>query len=135
MNPALVSSQDIQGVTIKFLKCTHICRIIASEQKLSSSVLRRVYGCVLCVGEANKAVVAKQWQCYTSVCFCPSGKMSDRLLEQRINIKFCAKLDKSTSETLQMLTEAYGADAMRKSSVFEWHKRFKEGQEDVICTV
>jgi transposase len=57
--------------------------------------------------------------------------MSDRLLEQRINIKFCAKLGKSASETLQMLTEAYGTDAMKKSSVSEWHKRFKEGREDV----
>jgi hypothetical protein len=57
--------------------------------------------------------------------------MSDRLFEQRINIKLCAKLDKRASETLQMLTEAYGADAMKKSSVFEWHKRFKEGWEDV----
>jgi hypothetical protein len=36
--------------------------------------------------------------------------MSNRLLEQRINIKFCAKLRKIVSETLQMLTEAYGAD-------------------------
>jgi hypothetical protein len=57
--------------------------------------------------------------------------MSDRLLEQCINIKFCGKLGKSTSETLQMLTEAYGADAMKNSSVFEWHKRFKQGREDV----
>jgi hypothetical protein len=30
-----------------------------------------------------------------------------------------------------MLKEAYGADAMKKSSLFEWHKRFKEGREDV----
>jgi energy-converting hydrogenase A subunit M len=29
-----------------------------------------------------------------------------------------------------MLTEACGADAMKKSSVFEWHKRFKEGREE-----
>jgi hypothetical protein len=29
-----------------------------------------------------------------------------------------------------MLTEAYGAD-MKNSSVFDWHKRFKESQEDV----
>jgi hypothetical protein len=35
------------------------------------------------------------------------------------------------SETLQMLTEVYGADAMKKSSIFEWHKKFKEGWEDV----
>jgi hypothetical protein len=57
--------------------------------------------------------------------------MRDRLLEQRINIRFCAKLGKSASETLQTLTEAYGADAMKKSSVFEWYKRFKVGREDV----
>jgi hypothetical protein len=57
--------------------------------------------------------------------------MTARLLEQRINIKFCAKLDKSASETLQMLTEAYGADAMKKLSVFVWHKWFKEGREDM----
>jgi hypothetical protein len=86
---------------------------------------------VSCVGEANKAVVVKQWQCYTIARFHPSRKMSDRLLEQCINMKFCAKLGKSTSETLQMLTEAYGADAMKKSRVCEWHKRFKEGPEDV----
>jgi hypothetical protein len=61
-------------------------------------VLRRVCGCVLCVGEANKAVVANQWQCYTSVCSGPGGKMSDRLLEQCINIKFCAKLGKSSGD-------------------------------------
>jgi hypothetical protein len=27
-----------------------------------------------------------------------------------------------------MVTEAYGADAVKKSSVFEWRKRFQEGQ-------
>jgi hypothetical protein len=57
--------------------------------------------------------------------------MSYRLLEQRINVKFCAKFGKSASEPLQMLTEAYGADAMKMLSVFEWHKRFHEGREDV----
>jgi hypothetical protein len=40
--------------------------------------------------------------------------MSDRLLEQCIKIKLCAKLGKRTSETLQMLTEAYDADDMKK---------------------
>jgi hypothetical protein len=42
--------------------------------------------------------------------------MSGRLLEQHINIKFCAKLGKSVSETPQMLTEAYDADAMKELS-------------------
>lgn len=37
----------------------------------------------------------------------------------------CAKSGKNVSETLQVLTEAYSADAMKNSSVCEWHKRFK----------
>jgi hypothetical protein len=66
-----------------------------------------------------------------SMCFRPGRKMSYRLLEQHINIKFCAKLGKRASETLQMLTGDYGADAMKMLSVFEWHERFQEGREDV----
>jgi hypothetical protein len=57
--------------------------------------------------------------------------MHDKRLEQRINIKLCAKLGKSASETLELLREAYGAAAMKKTSVFEWHKRFKKGRDDV----
>ena len=65
---------------------------------------------------------------------CPSytvgGKMSDKNLEQRISITFCVKIGKSASETLALLTVAYGEHAMKKSSVFECHRRFKEGRED-----
>ena len=57
--------------------------------------------------------------------------MSDKNLEQQINIKFCVKIRKSTSETLALLTVAYGEYVMKKSSVFEWHTRFEEGREDV----
>ena len=59
------------------------------------------------------------------------GKIGDKNLEQRINIKFCVKIGKRASETLALLTVAYGEYAMKKSSVFEWHRRFKEGPEDV----
>jgi len=58
-------------------------------------------------------------------------KMSDKNLEQRINIKFCVKIGKSACETLALLTVAYGEYNMKNLSVFEWHRRFKEGQEDV----
>jgi hypothetical protein len=54
--------------------------------------------------------------------------MSDKNLEQRIKVKFCVKICKSASETLALLTVAYGEYAMKKSSVFEWHRRFKEGR-------
>jgi len=60
-----------------------------------------------------------------------SGKKSDKNLEQRINIKFCVKIGKRASETLALFTVAYGEYAMKKSSVFEWHRRFKEGRGDV----
>jgi hypothetical protein len=46
-------------------------------------------------------------------------KMSDKNLEQRINTKFCVKIGKSTSETLALLTVAYGEYATKKLSFFE----------------
>jgi AraC-like DNA-binding protein len=57
--------------------------------------------------------------------------MSDKNLEQWINITFCVKIGKNASKMLALLTVAYGEQAMKKSSVFEWHGRFKEGREDV----
>ena len=57
--------------------------------------------------------------------------MSDKNLEQWINIKFCVKIGKSASETLALLTGANCEYATKKSSVFESHRRLKEGREDV----
>jgi len=54
--------------------------------------------------------------------------MSDKNLEQRINIKFYVKNGTSASEILALLTVVYGERAMKKSSVFECHRRFKEGR-------
>ena len=54
-------------------------------------------------------------------------KMSDKNLEQRINIKFCVKIGKSSSETLALLTVAYCEYVMKKLSVSEWPRQFKEG--------
>jgi hypothetical protein len=60
-------------------------------------------------------------------CYTVGGKTSDKNLEQRINIKFCVKISKSANGTLALLTVAYGVYAMKKSSVFEWHRWFKKG--------
>jgi hypothetical protein len=43
--------------------------------------------------------------------------------EQRENVKFCQILGKSASETLQMLKQAYGEEALGHSAVSKWHKR------------
>jgi hypothetical protein len=52
-------------------------------------------------------------------------------LDQRINIKFCVNLGKNASDTCTMLSEAYGEEAVKKSSVFECHKWLKLGREAV----
>jgi len=41
------------------------------------------------------------------------------------------KLGKNASDTYAVLFKAYGGEAMKKWSVYEWHKQFKEGRENV----
>jgi hypothetical protein len=43
--------------------------------------------------------------------------MSDKNLEQRINIMFCVKIGKDASEMLSLLTLGYGEYAVKKLSV------------------
>jgi hypothetical protein len=35
------------------------------------------------------------------------------------------------SETLQLILQAYGNDAMRRAAVFKWWKRFRDGEMNV----
>ena len=52
-------------------------------------------------------------------------------LEQRYAIKFCTKLRKSGSKTLQLLRTAYGDAVLFSARVFRWHKEFKDGRESI----
>ena len=52
-------------------------------------------------------------------------------LEERYAIKFFFKLAKNATETYGMLLTAFEPSCMNWASVFEWHKRFKEGRESV----
>ena len=52
-------------------------------------------------------------------------------LEEWYAIKFCFKLGKNPTEMYGMLQTAFGATCMNWASVFEWHKKFKEGRESV----
>ena len=58
-------------------------------------------------------------------------KMQSDTLEERYAIKFCFKLGKNATETYGMLLTAFRPHCMNRASVFEWHKRFKEGRESV----
>ena len=57
--------------------------------------------------------------------------MQSDTLEERYAKKFCFKLTKNATETYGMLQTAFGKSCMTRASVFEWHKRFKEGRECV----
>ena len=59
------------------------------------------------------------------------SKMRSDTLEERYAIKFSFKLGKNATETYGMLQTTFGASCMNRASVFEWHKRFKEGTESV----
>ncbi|KAF2886896.1 hypothetical protein ILUMI_19277 [Ignelater luminosus] len=50
----------------------------------------------------------------------------DELIEQRINIKFLAKLEKNSQEVHEMLKAVYGDNALKKTALFKWIKYFNE---------
>ena len=52
-------------------------------------------------------------------------------VDQRINLKFLVCLGKTPTEALKLLQEVYGDDAMSRTRLFEWHRRFKKGRENV----
>ena len=55
----------------------------------------------------------------------------ENTLEEWYAIKFCFKLGKNVTETYGILQTAFRPSCMNQASVFEWHKRFKEGRESV----
>ena len=59
------------------------------------------------------------------------SKMQSGREEEWYAIKLCFKLGKNAIETYGMLQTAFGAYCMSRTSVFEWHKRFKEGRESL----
>jgi hypothetical protein len=61
----------------------------------------------------------------------------DGKIEQCVFIKFCMKLSKSATETLEKLHEAFGEHFLSPTAVFEWHSCFKAGRvsaEDDKCS-
>ena len=68
---------------------------------------------------------------YLFILFC-WRKISERNLDQRINIKFWVKISEIACETLVQLKMVYDEHAMKTLGGFEWHKQFKEGWDDVL---
>ena len=51
-------------------------------------------------------------------------------VEQRINLIFLAKLDKTPSECFALPQQVYKEEAMSRACAFECHKRFREDREE-----
>ena len=52
-------------------------------------------------------------------------------VEQRINLKFLVRLGKTPTKALKLFQEIYGDYTMLKTRLFEWHRRFKKGREEL----
>jgi len=48
--------------------------------------------------------------------------------EKRVAIKFCFKAGLSATETLVLVKNAYGNEALKRSNVFRWYFRFRDGR-------
>ena len=59
------------------------------------------------------------------------SKIQSDTLEEQYAIKFCFKLGKNATEMYGMLQTGFRPSCMKRASVFEWYKRFKEGRESV----
>jgi hypothetical protein len=74
-------------------------------------------------------------ECFFDSCFILP--VTDGKIEQCVCVKFCPKLSKSTTETLEMLCEAFGERCLSRAAVFERHSRFRAGRlsvDDVKCS-
>ena len=53
----------------------------------------------------------------------------DEIHEQRICLKFCFKIGKTATESYKLLQQAFGDNAIKQTTAFEWIKKFKDGRQ------
>ena len=84
------------------------------------------------IGVSEVAVVVKTERLALTVvvtlCQCRGMDVKE---EQRVAIKFCSKVDFSATKTVELIQKACGDAALSRTTIFEWHKRFREGRESV----
>jgi hypothetical protein len=52
-------------------------------------------------------------------------------VEQQVNVKFCMRTGKFTTETYKLLKKVYDDECLSHTQVFEWFRRFKEGRKGI----
>jgi len=74
------------------------------------------------IGVSVVAVVVKTLTVVVILCPCREMDVKE---EQRMAIKFCSKADFSATKTVEPIQKAYGDAALSRTTIFEWHKRFR----------
>ncbi|UYV81753.1 PUM2 [Cordylochernes scorpioides] len=95
-----------------------------SQHKFASNVVEK---CVTHALRNEKAILIEEVCNYNDGYRCGDFTMEQKL-KQRICIEFCVKLQISATETFEMLNKAFPNDAPKRTTVFEWHSRFKAGR-------
>ena len=83
------------------------------------------------IGVSAFAVVKTERLALTVVVTLCQRREMDVKVEQRVAIKFCCKVDFSTVKSVELIQKAYVDAALCRTTIFEWHKRFREGRESV----
>ena len=86
-----------------------------------TAVLLLIYGSLFLSGIYEYYCLRAFW--------CAAARMSELELEQRTNNKFLVKLGKSGNEIREILVQVYGDNALKKTTVHKWVKRFCEERE------
>ena len=77
------------------------------------------------IGVSIVAVVVKTERLALTVvvnlCQCREVVVKEK---QRVAIKFCCKVDFSSTKTVELIQKAYSDAALSRTTIFEWHKRF-----------
>ena len=84
------------------------------------------------IGVSVVAVVAKTESLalpvVVTLCQCREMDVKE---EQSVEIKFCSKVDFSATKTVELIQKAYGDAALSRTTIIEWHRRFREGRQSV----
>jgi len=83
------------------------------------------------IGISVVAVVVKTEHLALTIVVTLCQRRETDVKEERVVIKFCCKVDFSDTKTVEPIQKAYSDAALSRTTIFEWHKRFREGREPV----
>lgn len=80
---------------------------------------------------SEKSISRGATQSAVSLCCATIAFRMTERVEQRICIKFCFLLGRSSAETVRMIKTAFRDDSMSEAQIKLWYRRFKNGRESV----